>query len=208
MLKTVAGSAILALSLSLAASASANDNKGVYATIGGTLLSAELDLSDLDVSGQSLDLGSEDANITVINGRLGYRLNDFIAVEGELGFGLGGDDFDRVLPVDVLGTAVNVDTNVSLDVSNYYIGFVRGIFPVSDQFDVFARVGYGEASVEGDIVASAAGFTATASDEDDASGFAYGVGAQYNLTEKDGIRGDYTRLEDADIISLAYSRRF
>ena len=209
MFKTAAASAVLSLSLLLAASASANDNQGVYATIGGTILSSELDLSDLEVSGESLDLGSEDANITMINGRLGYRLNDFFAVEGEIGFGLGGDDFDRALPVvvDGFGT-VNVDTNVSLNVDNYYIGFARGILPVSDQFDVFARVGYGEATADAEVIASAAGFTAQAADSVSDSGFAYGVGAQYNLTANDGIRGDYTRLADTDIISLAYSRRF
>ncbi len=208
MFKTVTASALLALSLFAAATASATDKQGIYATIGGTLLSTELDLSDLEVADQPLDLGTEDADITMINGRLGYRLNDYFAVEGEIGFGLGGDDFDRVIPVDVLGTPVNVNANVSLDVDNYYIGFARGIYPVSDEFDIFARIGYGEATADGTIVASAAGFTATGEDSLSESGFAYGVGGQYNLTANDGIRADYTRLDDTDIISLAYSRRF
>ena len=208
MFKPATASIVLALSVLTAASASANDKDGVYATIGGTLLSTELDLSGLEIADLQLDLGTEDADITMITGRLGYRLNDYFAIEGELGFGLGGDDFDRVVPVDVLGTPVNVDTNVSLDVDNYYIGFARGIFPVSDQFDIFARVGYGEATADGTAVGMAGGFTATASDSVSESGFAYGVGGQYNLTENDGIRADYTRLDDTDIISLAYSRRF
>jgi hypothetical protein len=54
----------------------------------------------------------------------------------------------------------------------------------------------------------ALGFTASGSAEQDASDFAYGVGAQFNLTANDGIRADYTRLDETDIISLAYSRRF
>ena len=53
-----------------------------------------------------------------------------------------------------------------------------------------------------------AGFTASGSGSASESGFAYGVGGQYNFTEHDGIRADYTRLEDTDIISLAYSRSF
>ncbi len=206
-------SAILAVSALTAVSASANDGQehdkdGVYVTIGGTILSTELDLNGLDVSGQTVDLGVEDTSITMINGRIGYRLNDFFAVEGEVGFGLGGDDFDRTIPVDVLGMPVNVDTNVTLDVKNYYVAFARGILPVSDDFDIFARVGYGEATAEVDVVGTALGFTASGSDEQSESGIAYGVGAQYNLTGHDGIRADYTRLDDTDIISLAYSRRF
>ena len=191
-----------------AVTASAADKDGVYATVGGTVLSTELDLSDIDVSGQAVDLGVEDASITMLTGRLGYRLNDFFAVEGEVGFGLGGDDFDRAIPVQVLGTTATVDTNVTLDVKNYYIAFARGILPVSEQFDVFARVGYGQATAEADVVGSLAGFTASGSAEDDADGFAYGVGAQFNFTDNDGIRADYTRLDETDIISLGYSRRF
>ena len=141
MFKTATGSVLLALSLFTAATASANDKEGVYVTIGGTLLSTELDLSDLNVADQAVDLGTEDADVTMINGRVGYRFNDYFAVEGEIGFGLGDDDFDRLIPVDVLGSPVDVDTNVALGVDNYYIGFARGIYPVSDQFDIFARVG-------------------------------------------------------------------
>jgi opacity protein-like surface antigen len=191
-----------------AASASAADKDGVYATIGGTLLSTELDLTDIDVSGQTINLGNEDADITMITGRLGYRLNDYFAVEGEAGFGLGGDDFDRTIPVQVLGTTANVDANVSLDVKNYYIAFARAIMPVSEDFEIFARAGYGKATAEADIIGSLSGFTASGSAEDDASGIAYGVGAQFNLTDNDGIRADFTRLEETNIISLAYSRRF
>jgi len=40
-----------------AVTASAAEKDGVYATVGGTVLSTELDLSDIDVSGQAVDLG-------------------------------------------------------------------------------------------------------------------------------------------------------
>ena len=201
--------AILALSSLIGTSASANDKEGVYATLGGTFLSTELDLTNLEVADQPIDLGTEDASTFLINGRIGYRLNDFFAVEGELGFGVSGDEIDRVIPVEVapLGT-LNVDANVGLDVDNYYIGFARGILPVSDEFDIFVRVGYGEANAEADVTASTLGFTGAASVSESESGFAYGVGAQYDFTGQDGIRLDYTLLDSTDIISLSYSRRF
>ena len=208
MFKSATVSAVLALSLLTAASASANDKAGIYATIGGTLLSTELDLSSLEVANQPLDLGTEDVDVTFLNGRLGYRVNDFFAIEGEIGFGLGGDEFDRVVPIDVLGTPVNVDANISGDVDNYYIAFARGILPIADQFDIFARIGYGEATGDASVVGMVAGLTGAGSVSDNVSGVAYGVGGQYNLTPNDGIRADYTRLDDTDIISLAYSRRF
>lgn len=209
MFKAMTASAILAVSALTAVSASANDKDGVYVTIGGTLLSSELDLTELDVDGNVVDLGMEDADITMINGRLGYRFNDYFAVEGELGFGTGGDDFDRVVPVEVapFGT-VDVNANADIDVDTYYIAFARAILPVGDQFDIFVRGGYGEANAEADITATALGVVGAGSFSQDESGFAYGVGAQFDFTESDGIRVDYTLLEDTDIISLAYSRRF
>jgi len=208
MFRATTISAILALSSLTGFSASAQDKEGVYVTVGGTILSTELDLTDVEVSGQTADLGVEDASFTILNGRIGYRMNDFFAVEGELGFGVGGDDFDRTIPVDVLGNTVNVDANADLKVKNYYVAFARGILPVSEQFDLFARVGYGEATAKADISGTVVGFTASGTAEQDESGFAYGLGAQYNLTDFDGIRADYTRLEDTNILSLAYSRRF
>ena len=201
-------SAVTVLGFMTSASAFAAEKEGVYVTLGATSLSSDVDLSDLDVAGQNVDFGSEDISVIMLTGRLGYRLNDFFALEGEAGFGLGGDDFDRTVPVNVQGNLINVDTNVDLKVENYFVGFARGILPVSDQFDVFARLGYGQATAKADVVASVAGLTATGSAEEDADGIAYGVGAQYNFTDHDGIRADYTQLEDTSIISIAYSRRF
>jgi len=204
---TLAGG--FALSMMTAGAAVADDdNEGIYINVGATQLSTELDLRDTDVSGQAVDLGVQDLDITMITGRIGYRINDYFAVEGEAGFGFGGDDFNQAVPVNVAGTTLNVDTNIGLDVENYYVGFARGILPVSEDFDIFARIGYGQASASADITASLAGISASGSVEDEADDFAYGVGAQYDFTENDGIRADYTRLDETDIISIAYARRF
>lgn len=209
MFRMMTISAILALSTLSTMSAVANDKDGIYVTVGGTFLSSELDLTNIDIGDQATDLGTEDVDAFIINGRIGYRFNDYFAVEGELGFGTGGDEIDRVIPLDVdpIGT-LNVDTNVALDVENYYVGFARGILPVSEQFDLFVRVGYGEANADADVIGNALGFTAATSVSQSESGLAYGVGGQFDFTENDGIRADYTRLDDTDIISLAYARRF
>lgn len=191
-----------------AAPVAAADKSGVYGNIGLTQLSTDLDLTQAEVEGQIANLGEQSLDITMLTGRFGYRLNDFLAIEGEAGFGFGGDDFNQAVPVNVGGTIVNVDTNVGLDVDNYFVGFARGIFPVSDQFDLFIRGGYGTASAKADVTASLAGLTAAGSVSDSADGFAYGIGGQFNITDKDGIRADYTRLEDANILSIAYARRF
>jgi len=92
-------SAVTVFGFMASTSAFAEDKDGVYVTLGATNLSSDVDLSDLDVAGQNVDFGSEDISVIMLTGRLGYRLNDFFALEGEAGFGLGGDDFDRTVPV-------------------------------------------------------------------------------------------------------------
>jgi len=172
------------------------------------ILTTELDLSDLNIEGQVIDLGTEDTSVILINGRLGYQLNKYFAVEGEVGFGASGDEIERTVPVDAFGQITNVDGVIDLNVDNYYIGFVRGILPVSEQFDIFARIGYGEAMASADVVGSFAGFSLAGSIDDKVSGVAFGAGAQYNLTGSSGIRADYTRLESTNIISLSYVHSF
>ncbi len=192
----------------LSALANDTDNAGVYANIGITQLSADLDLSQTDISGQSINLGEQSPTITMATGRLGYRLNNYLAFEGELGFGLGGDTLNQAVPIVVGGTTVNVNTTATLDVDSYYAGFARAIYPVSNQFDIFIRAGFGQATANADITASLAGFAAAGSASDKVDGFAYGIGGQFHITAKDGIRADYTQLADANIISLSYARRF
>jgi opacity protein-like surface antigen len=72
---------------------------------------------------------------------------------------------------------VGDDDGVELDNSVGVYGV--GILPVSPEFDLFARVGYHNTEFN--------------AGEDD--GIAYGAGAQWNITERFGIRGEYTRLD-------------
>jgi len=129
-------------------------HKGAYVNIGAALLTADLDLSGLDVHGNNLNLGEEDANIFMLNARLGYRFNKFIAAEVEGGFGLGGDDLQQTtnLPVDGIGT-LPVDLDANIDIDTYGAAFIRGILPINDKIDLFVRGGYGTASADADATA-------------------------------------------------------
>lgn len=195
-------------------SAAAQDNhQGLYANIGVSQLSADLDLSNLNLQGNTVNLGEESANITMITGRLGYRLNSYFAIEGDAGFGIGGDSLQRTIPVavDGIGT-VNVNADADLDVENYFGIFARGILPVSDQFDIFLRGGYGTAEAEATAVATTdflAGFSATTTDSQSTDGFAYGIGGQYHINERHGIRADFSAIgSEAQFFSLAYALKF
>ncbi len=133
----------------------------------------------------SIGMDNPDVSLGLVQGRLGVDLNDNFAIEGEFGFGVGDD------------TVAGVDVSANWQ----FGGFAVIKAPVSESFDVFARLGY----VAVEFEASGPGGTATA----DGNDFAYGIGAQAFFTENDGIRGDWTSYGgDGNVWSISYVRRF
>ena len=142
------------------------------------------------------NFGIGDANINAIQGRLGYRFNDYVGVEGEVA---GGLDKDKV------AVAPGVDAKVKLDHEEaiYGVGFV----PLSPQFDLLGRVGYGHTKT----TISLGGVSAS----DGQDSWNFGGGAQYKLDAHNGVRAEYTRQEfqghdagHADVWSVGYNRKF
>ena len=137
----------------------------------------------------------DDLNLGSVQGRLGARFGQYVAIEGEVAGGVKEDSI-AVTP------AISVDFKVKSQLAVYAVGFL----PVNPQFDLLARVGYGHSEIE----ASGAGATASA----DGDSWNYGVGGQYFFDEKNGVRVDYTRhdfkdsSDDADVWAVAYTHKF
>lgn len=110
----------------------------------------------------------DEAEVGGVTGRLGYRFHPNFAVEGEATVGMQDDD------------------NAELD--NATGIYAVGILPVTQSLDLFGRVGYQKLSVDG---------TGPVADIDD-SGPGYGAGANLRVSDRFGIRGEYTRLDSGD----------
>jgi outer membrane immunogenic protein len=138
--------------------------------------------------------GSSGIDLKAIQGRLGYRFNDWIGVEGDLATGLKSDT-DNIAGVDV-------NTKLKHSAAAYVVGFA----PISANTDLLARIGYGTTKLR----AKAAGVSASDSEES----FNFGVGAQHHFDGLNGVRVDFTRQEfsndggDANVWSLGYTRKF
>lgn len=141
----------------------------------------------------ALDAG--DANLGAITGRVGARLHPNFGLEGEASIGVVDDD------ITVAGVTGSVEQDY--DAAAYAVGVV----PLSPQFELFGRVGYGTTSIKADV----AGVTA----EEDGESVNYGVGGNYFFDANNGVRADWTRRDftddnggEIDTYGLSFVRRF
>ena len=147
-----------------------------------TAQDSSLNIGYQNIEAEGVDLGS-------IVGRWQLGLNEYLAVEGEISYG--------VTEEEVFGVDVKAGFGFG--------GFVVGRLPVSETGShLFVRAGYANQELEAD------GGNVTISDSVD--GFAYGAGGTFMFDGINGVRLDYTKFEgdddaEADIIGLSYVRK-
>ena len=137
---------------------------------------------------------AQDANVYINAGYTqfdGDGGGDLGGITGRVGVGFG-----RYFAVE--GEAsFGVADDGGLELDNEIGAFVVGKLPIASTFDIFGRVGV--ARIE----------TSPGGSED---GLAYGAGGEFHLTDKDGIRADYTRHDydagEVDAFNISYVRRF
>lgn len=113
----------------------------------------------------------EDVQVGGVTGRLGYRFHPNFGVEGEATFGTNEDNVNGV--------------DVELD--NAYGAYGVGYLPMSENLDLFGRVGYAQVEASASALGQTVGF------EEDGIGF--GGGVQWRMNNGLGLRAEYTRLE-------------
>ncbi len=140
-------------------------------------------------------LDGDDANLGAITGRVTAKVNPYFGVEGEASFGVKDDD--------VSFGGVSGDLSHEYDAAAYLVGTL----PISPNFEVFGRVGYGTTRIKADV----AGFSVT----EDGESVNYGAGANYFFDAQNGVRADWTRRDftddnggELDTYGLSYVRRF
>ncbi|MCD6654872.1 MAG: porin family protein [Sulfurovum sp.] len=105
----------------------------------------------------------------------GYKYNQYLGLEARYTMNLGDPEFDYgSLP------AIDLDG----DMTNIGI-YAKGMYPVTEAIDVYALLGYGQVTIDTDLFGDLS-----------ESGFQWGLGASYAVTENIGVFADYTRLYD------------
>ena len=140
-------------------------------------------------------LDADDGSLGAVTGRLGYDFTRNFGVEGEASFGVKDEDV----------TIAGVDGSLEHEYDAAIYGVAK--VPVSENFELFGRVGYGTTSIKADV----AGVSAT----EDGESINYGAGANYFFDSQNGVRADWTRrdfqddgADEVDTYGLSFVRRF
>lgn len=127
--------------------------------------------------------GKRDVDYNGIMAQAGYKFNQYIALEGRYWWSLGDGDWSYDMnpgPSDS-----GSDNNEELRAWGIYL---KPMFPVTEQFDIYALLGYGNVTLSND----------SHGDWLDENDFQWGVGASYEFNENLAIFVDYVRLHDDD----------
>jgi len=145
-------------------------DSGVYVGLGYSLLRSESKYGGHDLAN----------DYSAVMGQVGYKFNEYIAVEGRYWYGLG-EELDN-LDAGVFGTFDSEATAWGI--------YAKPMYPVTEELDVYALVGYGAASVNGTKLLSG-----TTMDVE-VSGLSWGIGAAYSFTENFSVFADYVDFQD------------
>ena len=125
----------------------------------------------------------DDATLGAGTARFGAFFNEYFGLEGEASVGFDSDDITDA------GTGVTVNVDLGYQVGGF--GVVR--FQPVEKLTFMGRAGYSMMRIRGS--------SGPVSETFDIDGFAAGLGAQLQVTDRFAIRGDYTRFEaDDDVI--------
>jgi len=155
---------------------------------GGFFMGASIGTADLndDFDGLAIDTDSTAYRLTV-----GWRFNENFAIEG--GYHNFGD-FEQ--QIDINGNPASI--NLSAD--GFTLG-IAGALPLSDKFSLTGRLGMffwdGDAEINN---------VSQATPED--SNLYFGAGANYALTERLALTGDWSRYDLEDTTSSVFSVGF
>jgi len=138
-----------------------------------------------------------DTDIFGVQGRVGYQTASIIGAELE---GLTGLSKEKE-------SAGGLTARVGVDYTVGAFGVLRS--NLTPRWSIHGRAGYHVTELSGEL---SDGVTSVDVDIEQQDGFAYGVGTEYALSQRDFIRADFTRYEQDfgtnDSVSIAYGRKF
>jgi opacity protein-like surface antigen len=171
---------VFALSL-LAVPALADNNRGFYAALGATFINNHDNFEQFDVNSS---VSAKNIKAYEISG--GYKYNDYLGAEVRYGSGNSsakGVQFDA--------SHQNVTGRLDVDMGSYKSIYYRPEM-VNDEAKLYALLGYTQLDLT--ITNQDATGKALTSTDTSYSGFSYGIGISYGLSDRTNINLEYKNI--------------
>lgn len=153
----------------------------------------EAPLQDIKAS-FTITSGERKVDYDGIMAQAGYKFNQYLALEGRYWWSLGDSDWSYAM----YGGKGELGPHESGSEGNEELRawgvYLKPMYPVTEQFDVYALLGYGGVKLSND----------SHGDWLDENDFQWGLGASYEFTENISIFVDYVRLLDESNTRIWY----
>ncbi|GEM_PF-228687 len=166
------------------------DDSGFYVGVAYAFANENRDYTETTegVEGNVTIIGTGEVDYNAIMAQAGYKFNKYIAIEGRYWWSLGDNDWEwsetEYVGDDLIGTTTS-GSDADGDELRAWGIYIKPMYPVTEQFDIYALLGYGNVKLSDD-----------AGEWLDENDFQWGIGASYEFTENLSIFLDYVRLLD------------
>ena len=202
-MKLSRGLALAALGL-VSGTATAADERGFYLGFGAGVALADVEQSEFD--GFVMDV-VESAALEVLDGTskvsdsdaslgllVGYRFLPWLAVEAEW-LTLGTVNYEANVDITDGAVVAPLKTTIETDAKGVALSAL-GIWPVSQQWDLYGRAGVLLADTSASVRFSSEGASNTLSDSQSSQDLLFGIGAGWKLSPIWTVTFDYQRFQD------------
>jgi len=156
------------------------------ATVGGFYMGLGYGGMEAKLSTDLFNINKTSDTFNQVMFQAGYKFNEYVAVEGRYYWGTDNNSwnwYDNLAGAEILG-----GQSVSADAWDI---FVKPMYPVTDNMNIYALLGYGETSFDYSWGRS--------TNFGDTGGFAWGLGADYAFNDNWSIFVDYIDQEDGNL---------
>jgi len=133
--------------------------------------------------------------------RMGTFINDYLAVEGRIGFGFSDDE--AIIDTGTDSVLGDYSASLGLDIESLFGFYVLGVMPVSSDFDLYGLIGV--SSIDFGLTANLNTTnlgSISATDSETENGLSYGVGTSIGMGENSSLNLEYMSYLDKSDYTL------
>lgn len=139
---------------------------------------------------------------TTLGITFGKNFNKNFGLEATIGLGLS----DNSLSTSALISGVLYDVERTIKIKDYFGGYAVGILPINEKIKLFGKAGLAIVNAEQtiEIQRVSDGASSSRSDSESKSGFSYGLGGSWELSDNHGVTAEYVKLPELKSGGISY----